>query len=139
MILGLGVDLVDIARVERLLDARGDHALRRLFTEGEVAYAHERAHPARHLAVRVAAKEAAFKALSAHPEARAIGWREMEVVAAPHEQPTLALHGTAERCAAALGVRRAWLSLTHSDATAGAVVVLEGEPPAGGQSQNGMM
>jgi holo-[acyl-carrier protein] synthase len=78
-----------------------------------------------HLAVRVAAKEATFKALSAHAEARGIGWREMEVVAAAHEQPALALHGTAERCAAALGVTRAWLSLTHSDTTAGAVVILE--------------
>ena len=126
MIVGVGVDLVDVARMERLVRERGDRALRRLFTEREVAYARGRMHPARHLAVRVAAKEAAFKALSAHPEARGIGWREMEVVAAPHAQPTLALHGTAERCAAALGVQRSWLSLTHSDATAGAVVVLEG-------------
>jgi holo-[acyl-carrier protein] synthase len=126
VIVGVGVDLVDITRVERLLGERGERLMRRLFTDAEVAYARERPHPARHLAVRVAAKEATFKALSAHPEARGIGWREMEVVAAPHEQPSLALHGTAERCAAALGVRRAWLSLTHSDATAGAVVILEG-------------
>ena len=125
MIVGVGVDLVDVARVERMLDAKGERALRRLFTAGELAYAQGRPHPARHLAARVAAKEAAFKALSAHAEARGIGWREMEVVAAAHAQPTLALHGAAERCAAALGVRHAWLSLTHSDATAGAVVILE--------------
>jgi holo-[acyl-carrier protein] synthase len=125
VIVGVGIDLVDVARVERLLDARGERALRRLFTDGERAYAACRARPARHLAARIAAKEATFKALSAHPEGRAIGWREMEVVAAAHAQPTLALHGAAERCAAALGVRRAWLSLTHSDSTAGAVVILE--------------
>ena len=126
MIVGVGIDLVDVARVERLLDARGERALRRLFTDGERAYAACRARPARHLAARIAAKEATFKALSAHPEGRAIGWREMEVVTAAGAAPTLALHGLAARCAAELGVTRLWLSLTHSDVTAGAIVVAEG-------------
>lgn len=125
MIVGIGMDLVDIERVERLVERSAERALQRLFTEGEREYALARAHPARHLAARVAAKEAMFKALSAHPDARAIGWRDMEVVSRDGCAPSLALHGAAARCAAELGVARVWLTLSHSDATAGAVVVLE--------------
>ncbi|MEJ7809906.1 MAG: holo-ACP synthase [Gemmatimonadaceae bacterium] len=125
MIIGIGIDLVDIARVERLLAERGERALKRLFTEGEAAYAAERAQPARHLAARVAAKEATFKALSGHREARAISWRDMEVVRGEAGPPMLALHGLAGRCATELGVTRSWITLTHSQETAAAVVVLE--------------
>ncbi|MDQ3697054.1 MAG: holo-ACP synthase [Gemmatimonadota bacterium] len=125
MIVGIGIDLVDVARVERLLNSKGDRALQRLFTEAERTYAMRRAHPARHLAARIAAKEATFKALSTHPEGRAVGWQEMEVISNAGA-PAVELHGLAARCAAGLGVTRVWLSLSHSDATAGAVVVLEG-------------
>jgi holo-[acyl-carrier protein] synthase len=127
VILGVGLDLVEVARVERLLAGKGERALARLLTDAERAYCAPKAHPARHIAARIAAKEAAFKALARHPEGRAIGWREMEVVSrGSGEAPSLVLHGLAARCASELGVSRAWLSLTHSDATAGAVVVLEG-------------
>lgn len=131
MILGFGMDLVDVARVERLLDRKGERALLRLFTEAERAYAAAKARPARHLAARIAAKEAAFKALCSHPRGRAIGWRELEVVPRDGASPQLRLHGLAARCADELGVERAWLTLTHSDLTAGAVVVLEGAAPGG--------
>ena len=124
MIAGIGIDLVDISRVDRLLDAKGERALRRLFTADEVAYALARPLPAQHLAARLAAKEAAFKALSGNSLARGIGWREIEVVR-NDERPTLALHGRAAERAAELGVSNIWVSLTHSATTAGAVVVLE--------------
>ena len=124
MITGVGIDLVDIARVDRLMDAKGERALRRLFTENEVAYALARSLPAQHLAARLAAKEAAFKALSGNSLARGIGWREIEVVRGD-ERPTLALHGRAAERATELGVTSIWVSLTHSATTAGAVVVLE--------------
>jgi len=124
MIAGVGIDLVDIARVDRLLDAKGERALRRLFTADEVAYALARPLPAQHLAARLAAKEAAFKALSGSSLARGIGWREVEVVRGDGH-PTLALHGRAADRAAELGVTSIWVSLTHSATTAGAVVVLE--------------
>jgi holo-[acyl-carrier protein] synthase len=124
VIAGIGVDLVDIARVDKLLDAKGERALRRLFTSEEVAYAHSRPLPAQHLAARLAAKEAAFKALSGNRLARGIGWKEIEVVRGEHG-PTLALHGRAAERAAELGVTSIWVSLTHSATTAGAVVVLE--------------
>lgn len=126
MIVGVGIDLVDVARVERLLAAKGERALLRLCTEREAAYVRDRHGSAASLAARLAAKEAAFKALSGSEDARGIGWREIEVVKGDHGQPAIALHGRAERRAAELLVRRIHLSLTHTSTTAAAVVVLEG-------------
>lgn len=125
MIIGVGIDLVDIDRVQRLLDGKGHRALDRLFTAREVAYATSRARPAMHLAARLAAKEAAFKALSGSDEARLIGWREVEVISLPGGAPKLAFHGRADMRARELGVYQTHLSLSHTDTTAGAVVVLE--------------
>ena len=128
MIVGIGIDLVDIARVDKLLDAKGDRALRRLFTADEVAYALSRPLPAQHLAARLAAKEAAFKALAGNSLARGIGWREIEVVRGD-ERPALVFHGRASDRVAELGVTGVWVSLTHSGTTAAAMVVLETAQP----------
>jgi holo-[acyl-carrier protein] synthase len=125
MIVGVGIDLVDIARVERLITLKGDRVLARLFTEREVEYAMKRATPYVHLAARIAAKEAAYKALSGSHNARGIGWRDMEVSSATDGRPLLVLHGVAAARATELRVERAWLTLSHSESTAGAVVVLE--------------
>ena len=108
-----------------MLDNKGDRALKRLFTEGEREYAQTHPEPARQLAARVAAKEAAYKALSGNDLARSIGWRELEVVSRHGHSPVLVLHGRAQARAAELGVVRVHLSLTHSDSTAGALVVAE--------------
>lgn len=125
MIVGVGLDLVDIARVKKLIAAKGERALKRLFTEREVAYAMRKVRPYVHLAARIAAKEAAYKALSGNDRARGIGWREMEVATGADGRPSLVLHGTAAHRAAELGVTRVLLTLSHSEATAGAVVVLD--------------
>ena len=125
VIVGLGMDLVDIERVKRLLESKGHRALERLFTEGERRYALARVDPARHLAARVAAKEAAFKALSGTERAHAISWREMEVVIGEHGRPDLTLHGMARERATELQIARTWLTMTHDGSTAVAVVVLE--------------
>jgi holo-[acyl-carrier protein] synthase len=125
VIVGLGVDLVEIERVRRLIGSRGDRAMARLFTDGERAYAGYRADPARHFAARIAAKEAAFKALAGNDLARGISWRELEVFARPDGGPLLRLHGRAERRAAELGVSRILVTISHTDTTAVAVVVLE--------------
>jgi len=131
VIVGVGLDLVDIARVQALVAAKGERALRRLFTPREADYASARPRPFLHLAARVAAKEATFKALSAADGARGIGWRDMEVVAGDDGRPAMALHGRAADCAAGLGVTHVHLTLSHSGTTAGAVVVLErGAEPA---------
>lgn len=130
MIVGLGIDLVDIARIERMLDERGARALAKLFSEGEVAYAHGRPQPGRHFASRFAAKEAAYKALAGNELARGIGWRDLEVVSEWDGRPTLVLHGRAAERAAQLGVVQTMVTITHSDLTAGAVVILLGQTPA---------
>jgi len=126
MIVGLGMDLVDIPRIERLLAEQGERAVKRLFTEAEAEYARKRAQPARHFAARFAAKEAAYKALAGTREARLVGWLDIEVASEWDGRPTLVLHGRAAARAEELGVVRSLLTLTHSDAVAGAVVVLEG-------------
>ena len=128
MVLGVGFDLVDIARVAAMLESKGERAVARLFSPAEAEYARARAEPARHFAARFAAKEAAYKALAGSEEARGIGWRDAEVAVEWDGRPRLVLHGRAAERAGALGVVRAHLSLTHSDHVAGAVVVLEGAP-----------
>lgn len=125
MILGIGFDLVAIARVEAMLARKEQRALDRLFTAHEQAYALSRARPAMHLAARLAAKEAVFKALTGSDEAKLIGWKEAEVQRGSEGPPRLAFTGRAAARAAELGVRTVHLTLSHTDETAGAVVILE--------------
>lgn len=125
MIVGLGVDIVEIDRMQRMLDTHGDALIRRLFTESETKYALSRVEPAMHLAARVAAKEAAYKALSGNHLARAVGWQEIEVCLRDDGAPYLELHGRARERATEMGVLRPLVSLTHSKTAAVAVVVLE--------------
>ena len=126
MILGIGVDVVEISRVRSMIASQGDRAIKKLFSDAERSYCAHMANPARHFAVRVAAKEAAFKALSGTDEARGIGWREMEVELDEMGRPSLRLHGRASARARELGVTRSWISLSHGDDLATAFVVLEG-------------
>ena len=125
MIVGIGIDLVEVERMQRLLDSKGERALTRLFTADEREYAQTHPEPARQLAARVAAKEAAYKALSGNDLARAIGWRELEVVSRHGHAPILTLHGRAQERATELGVVRVHLSITHSEHTAAAFVIAE--------------
>ncbi len=125
MIVGVGFDLVEIARVEQMLVRKEQRALDRLFTKHEQEYALARARPAMHLAARLAAKEASFKALTGSDEAKLIGWREAEVQRGSEGPPVLVFTGRAEARATVLGVRRVFLTLSHTDSIAGAVVVLE--------------
>lgn len=135
MIIAVGIDMVEISRVERLIVSKGDHALRKLFTDAERAYAASRPRPALHFAARVAAKEATYKALRGTHEARAIGWRELEVTLEWDGAPTLVLHGGAAKRAIELGVTRIHLSMTHTASSAAAVSVLEG-PGKSPESEN---
>lgn len=130
MIVGIGIDLVEIARVRRLVERWGDRFLHRVFTEDEVAYAKRRQAPAEHLAARFAAKEATLKALGTGLSL-GVRWREMEVRRAPGRAPTLALSGRTAAIGAARGVRRVHVSLTHDAGLAMAQVLAEGEGDAG--------
>ena len=129
MIIGLGIDLVDIARAARLIDGRDDRQLGRLFTFREIDYARRRPDPARHFAARLAAKEAAFKAMAGNELARAVGWRDIEVVPHGDGRPSLEFHGHGKKRILQLGVATAYISLTHSDLSAAAVVILYGGAP----------
>ena len=125
MIVGVGIDMVEVERMRRLLERKGERALTRLFTAGELAYARTHPEPERQLAARVAAKEAAYKALSGNDLANAIGWKELEVVSQRGQAPVLVLHGRAQTRAAELGVYRVHLSITHTEHMAAAYVVAE--------------
>ena len=125
MIVGIGIDMVEVERVRKLLDRKGSRALARLFTPGELAYARTHPQPERQFAARVAAKEAAYKALSGNELAKAIGWREVEVVSHRGQAPVLVLHGRAQARATELGVDRVHLSMTHTERMAAAYVVAE--------------
>lgn len=125
MIVGIGFDLVAIARVEGMLERKEQRALDRLFTPHEQEYALSRARPAMHLAARLAAKEAVFKALTGSDDAKLIGWKEAEVRRGSEGPPELHFTGRAEARARELGVTRVHLTLSHTDETAGAVVILE--------------
>ncbi len=126
MIVGVGFDLVAISRVEKMLAAKSQRALDRLFTAHEQEYALARARPAMHLAARLAAKEAAFKALTGSDEAKLIGWKEAEVQRGEEGPPSLHFTGRAAARAAELKVTRVHLTLSHTDEIAGGVVILEG-------------
>ena len=122
MIVGVGIDVVDIARFEQAL-ARTPGLAERLFTVGE------RGLPPRSLAARFAAKEALAKALGAP---RGLLWTDAEVVTEPGGRPRLAVAGTVAGTAVRLGVASWHLSLTHDAGIASAVVIAEGTPqPAG--------
>jgi holo-[acyl-carrier protein] synthase len=125
MILGVGIDLVSIARVTAVLERHGDRALRRLFAPGEVGYCRSRGRPDASFAARFAAKEAFFKALGTGVS-RGMAWAEVEVVSGADGAPSLRLTGVTAAEARTRGVRHMHLSLTHTDEMAGAYVILEG-------------
>jgi holo-[acyl-carrier protein] synthase len=125
MIVGLGIDAIDIDRIKRMYDDKGQRMLERLFRADELAYLSTKQDPAQHLAVRLAAKEAAYKALSGTEHARGIGWRDVEVVTRDDGSPVLRFYGRAAERLAELGATNTAVSLTHSASTAVAVVVIE--------------
>jgi len=124
-IVGLGVDLTDIPRLAEIFERYGERFLRRVFTDGEIAYCTKRRNPAPHLAGRFAAKEAAMKALGTG-HSRGVIWTDVEVIRLGGP-PRLQLHGAAARHAARLNVRSSLLTITHSDALAMAQVLLLGD------------
>ncbi len=123
--IGVGVDLVEVSRVAAIIADKGSRVFERLLTPTERAYCESRPDPATHVAVRLAAKEAVYKALQGSEAARGIGWREIEVIRAPDGRPDVRLSGHAAARAEQLGVGRVLLSLSHTHQAAVAVVVLE--------------
>jgi len=125
-VLGVGIDLVEVGQAQRMLERWGDRLLRRVLTEQERSYVLRFPRPAKHLAARLAAKEAVYKALQGVTGSRGIGWREIEVERDAEGRPGVRLHREAAEVALAGGVVRISLSLSHTEQTAGAVAVVEG-------------
>ena len=121
---GVGIDLVDVDRIERLIEQFGDRALNRLLLDGERKYCLSKASPAPHIAARVAAKEAAYKALSHAGADQVLWWHDMEVVLDEAGIPGLRFHGRGQEVVEKLGITSCLVSLTHSKSQAGAVVVV---------------
>jgi holo-[acyl-carrier protein] synthase len=127
MIVAIGTDIVEIARIERALDnARtGDRFRRRVFTPREIDYCTKRPRYAQSFAARFAAKEAVMKVLGTG-FGEGIGWQEIEVVR-KEDRPAVVLSGRARKRANELHINRWHLSLSHTDTNAIAYVVAEDE------------
>ena len=124
MIVGLGTDLVEIARIEESIARFGERFLTRVYTPGEIAFCQRKKNAEESFAARFAAKEAAAKALGTGIS-RGVGWLEIEVARQQGERPEIVFHGRAAERARAMGVQHMSLSLTHSRDVATAVVILE--------------
>jgi holo-[acyl-carrier protein] synthase len=125
MIVAIGIDLVEITRIEEVFARRGDRFRARVFTEGEIGYCERRASKFASYAARFAAKEAAMKALGTG-WSEGLGWTDVEVVSEPSGAPVLQLHRRALERMREIGATKAHISLTHSGNLAIAEVLLEG-------------
>jgi holo-[acyl-carrier protein] synthase len=130
MIVGSGIDLVEIARIQQSLERYGQRFLNRVFTSAEQAYCMRKRNAAESFAARFAAKEAGAKALGTGIS-RGVNWLEIEVVREPGGRPSLRFHGRAAEIASQLGVAHAALSISHTATLSMANVILENHNEAG--------
>ena len=124
MIVGTGVDLAEVHRIQESIERFGDRFVQRIYTEREIAYVQRKANRYERFAARFAAKEAGMKALGTGWRG-GIQWKDFEVANLPSGRPTLLLHGYAERIAQEMGVTAIHLSLTHTQENALAYVIFE--------------
>jgi holo-[acyl-carrier protein] synthase len=124
VIVGLGLDIAEVDRIEAAIRRHGAPFLERLFTPAEVEYCERHKNKFERYAARFAAKEAAMKALGTG-WSNGVRWRDIEVVRAPSGKPTLKLSGRAAEIASGMSIVNAALSITHSGNFALAEVILE--------------
>ncbi len=124
MIIGIGIDLIEIERIQAVYTRHLERFTRRILTDREYAYVMRHTDPSQRLAGRWAAKEAAFKALGTGV-AEGIGWRQAEILPDEMGKPQLYFHGKALERAAALGATVFHVTITHSNSMAMAQVILE--------------
>lgn len=124
MIVGTGIDLAEVRRIEEAIGRYGDRFIHRIYTGTEIAYVSRKANKFERYAARFAAKEAGMKAIGTGWK-RGVRWQDFEVVNLPTGRPTLRLHGIAAQVAEKLGVKRISLSLTHTSEQGMAFVILE--------------
>jgi holo-[acyl-carrier protein] synthase len=124
LIVGLGLDIAEIDRIEAAIARHGAPLVERLYTPGEVAYCESHRNKFERYAGRFAAKEATMKALGTGWR-RGVRWRDIEVIREPSGKPSLSLSGAAKQIAESLGVKNIILTITHSGNLALAEVILE--------------
>ncbi len=120
MVIGIGIDLVEISRFQILHKKLGEKFLRRVFTASEREYILAKKNPYPSMAARFAAKEAVFKALNLRD--KGVSWQDIEVISLSGGAPSLSLRGRAAQQAKKNKVRKILLSLTHSKEIAAAFV-----------------
>ncbi len=124
MIIGTGIDIVEVPRVAAAIERFGERFLHRIFTDGEIRYCQSKANRVERFAARFAAKEAGMKALGTG-WSHGVRWRDVEVQRQPGGRPTIVFHGRAAEIANKLGASRTAISLTHTASEAIAHVILE--------------
>ena len=126
MILGTGIDLIEVARIASSYEKFGDRLVNRILLPDEIAYCLQHRKPASFLAVRFAAKEAISKAFGTGIGAQ-LGWLDVEIRRKESGEPYVVLHGKGRELFAARGGKSLHLSLTHTENYAAATAILEGE------------
>ena len=124
MIFGVGIDLVEIGRIEAILNKWEERFLNRIYSAEEIRYCGQRARPALYFAARFAAKEAFLKAIGLGM-AGGVRFRDIETIHDEKGKPILKLAGGASSFLEAHGIRSVHLSISHTNSHATAVVVLE--------------
>ena len=124
MILGVGIDIIEVARIASSYERFGEKFLKRILHPNEIAYCLSHKSPAPFLAARFAAKEAISKAFGTGIGA-ALGWHDMEVRRKDSGEPYVVLHGKGQALLAGRGARAPLISLSHTQSYAAAVAVLE--------------
>jgi holo-[acyl-carrier protein] synthase len=125
MILGTGVDLAEVSRIQAAIERYGRRFVERVYTPAEIAYVERKANRYERFAARFAAKEAGMKAIGTGWR-QGVRWQDFEVTNLPSGKPTLKFYGQAARFAGMLGVKSVALSLTHTAELGMAHVILEG-------------
>jgi holo-[acyl-carrier protein] synthase len=124
MIVGTGVDLAEVPRIQASIERFGARFIQRIYTPGEIAYVERKANRFERYAARFAAKEAGMKAIGTGWK-HGVRWQDFEVANLPTGKPTLRFHGVAAQIADRLKVRSVALSLTHTKELGMAHVILE--------------
>ncbi len=126
MIIGLGIDLIELGRLRKTVKRFGERFLKRIYSEEEIAYCYRKVDPVPSLAGRFAVKEAAMKALGTG-FSQGVFFKDIQVTRNPGQAPTLRFEGGARRRAEKIGVLTATISITHERDMGAAVVILEGK------------
>jgi holo-[acyl-carrier protein] synthase len=125
MVVGIGVDIIEVARIEKAISRHGARFISKIYRSREAAYCEQAGRNFQRYATRFAAKEAARKAIGAATPVTALDWHDVEIISSTEGAPQLEFHGRAAGLAKQLGVTRAHVSLSHTAEMAIAFVVLE--------------